>query len=299
MAGWRGKPLGIARGGLQRAAFAMPPAPQTKSPLRLHRRFLSRGLRNSRDIVVWLPPGYGRIRGRRHPVVYFQDGQNIFDPLTAFLGNAWHAGDRALELIRAHAIAAPIMVGIYNTGFNRMNEYAPTPAEFAGWDGEKCRSTGEAKRYAKFVVTELMPFIDARYLTLTGPRHTGLVGSSMGGLVSLYFAVWHPRVFGHVATLSPSLWWDNRAVFQEFARLRKKPAVRLWLDMGTNEPGWEVIRLFRDTLVGQGWKEGEDLVCREELGAEHTEQAWAARIGDVLRWMLPLGRPDRRPRAQM
>ena len=143
----------------------MPPAP--KSPLRLHRRFLSRVLHNKRDIVVWLPPGYGRAR-RRHPVVYFQDGQNIFDPLTAFLGNAWHAGDRARELIGAHAIAAPIMVGIYNTGFNRMNEYAPTPAEFSGWDGERCTSTGEAKRYAKFVATELKPFIDARYLTLPG-----------------------------------------------------------------------------------------------------------------------------------
>jgi predicted alpha/beta superfamily hydrolase len=271
----------------------MPPAPKGKSPLRLHRRFLSRGLRINRDIVVWLPPGYGLAR-RRHPVVYFQDGQNIFDPLTAFLGNAWHAGERALELIRAHQIAAPVMVGIYNTGFNRMNEYAPTPAEFSGWDGEKCTSTGDARRYAKFVVTELKPFIDSHYLTLPGPRHTAMVGSSMGGLVSLYFALWHPRVFGHIAALSPSLWWDNRTVFQEFSRLRKKPDVRLWLDMGTAEPGWEAIRLFRDTLVGKGWREGVDLAYREVPGAEHSEHAWAARIGDVLKWMLPLGRPEPR-----
>ena len=288
-----GKALGFARGGSQRAAFAMPSAPKGKTPLRLHRRFLSRSLRNNRDIVVWLPPGYGLAR-RRHPVVYFQDGQNIFDPATAFLGHARHAGDRAAGLIRAHRIVAPIMVGIYNTGFNRMNEYAPTPAEFAGWDGEQCRSTGDAKRYAKFVVTELKPFIDAHYLTLPGPRHTAVVGSSMGGLVSLYFALWHPRVFGHVVAMSPSLWWDNRTVFQEFSRLRKKPDVRLWLDMGTAEPGWEAIRLFRDTLISKGWKEGDDLAYREVPGAEHAEHAWAARIGDVLEWLLPLKAPPPR-----
>jgi len=256
--------------------------------LRLHRRFYSRGLRNHRDVAVWLPPGYGLMR-RRHPVVYFQDGQNIFDPRTAFLGRAWHAGERATELIRAHQIAAPIMVGVYNTGFDRMNEYAPTPAEFFGWDGEKCRSTGEARRYARFFVHELKPFIDTHYLTLPGAPHTALVGSSMGGLVSLYFALWHPRVFGQVAALSPSVWWDNRAVIHEFARLRKKPAVRLWLDMGTAEPGWEAIRLLRDALVAKGWQPGTDLAYSEVAGAEHTEAAWAARIGDVLQWIL--GRP--------
>ena len=275
----------------------MPRQKNINATLRLHRRFFSRGLRNNRDVVVWLPPGYGLMR-RRHPVIYFQDGQNIFDPATAFLGIAWQAGDRATELIRAHQIAAPIMVGVYNTGFNRMNEYAPTPAEFTGWDGEKCRSTGDAKRYARFLVNELKPFIDVRYLTLPGVRHTALVGSSMGGLVSLYFALWHPRVFGHVAALSPSVWWDNRAVIHEFARLRKKPDIRLWLDMGTAEPGWEAIRLLRDALVAKGWKPGADLAYLEATGAEHTEAAWAARIGDVLQWIVGRQPPDRR-RSQM
>lgn len=263
----------------------MPPGPKNNADsLRLHRRFHSRGLRNVRDIVVWLPPGYGLMR-RRHPVIYFQDGQNIFDPATAFLGKAWHAGERATELIRAHRINAPIMVGIHNTGANRMNEYAPTPAEYSGSDGEKCRSTGDAKRYARFVVNELMPFIDTHYLTLPGPRTTALVGSSMGGLVSLCFALWHPRVFGHIAALSPSIEWDNRAVVHEFARLRKKPDVRLWLDAGTAEPGWEAVRVLRDALVAKGWREGADLAYREVAGAEHSEPAWAARIGDVLQWL--------------
>lgn len=262
----------------------MSPLPSPLATLRLHARFRSRAMRTSRDVVVWLPPGYGTTR-RRHPVVYFKDGQNIFDPLTAFLGNAWHAGDRATELIAAGEITAPIMVGIYNRGFDRMSEYAPTPAEFSGWDGEKCQSTGDARRYAKFVAQELKPFIDAEYSTLKGPRHTAVVGSSMGGLVSLYFALWHPRVFGHVAALSPSLWWDDQVVIKDFARLRRKTAVRLWLDMGTAEPGWEVVRAMRDGLVKRGWKPGKDLHYREVAGAEHTEHAWAARIGDVLKWL--------------
>lgn len=275
--------------------MVMPHPNMNKPELRLHRRFRSRLMGTSRDIVVWLPPGYGTTR-RRHPVVYFHDGQNIFDPLTAFLGNAWKAGDRAAELIEAGKITAPIMVGIYNRGFDRMNEYAPTPAEFSGWDGEKCRSTGGAKHYAQYVAKELKPFIDSNYRSLKGPRHTAVVGSSMGGLVSLYFALWHPRVFGHVAALSPSLWWDDQVVIRDFARQRSKPAVRLWLDMGTAEPGWEMIRTLRDGLVRRGWKPGRDLHYQEASGAEHTEHAWAARIGDVLNWALGSARDQRAPR---
>lgn len=260
--------------------------PRHKPTLRLHPRFHSRILRNCRDVVVWLPPGYGRDPRRRHPVVYFQDGQNIFDPLTAFLGQAWMAGDRAEELVRARAIPPPILVGVYNTGFNRMNEYAPTRAEFTGWDGEKCRSTGDAKRYARFLVTELMPFIAARYRTLPGARHTAVVGSSMGGLVSLYLALWHPREVGAVAALSPSVWWDERAALRDFGALRRRPEVRLWVDMGTAEPGWEVAQHFRDILIGRGWTLGDDLEYREIPGAQHQEAAWAARIGEVLTWLL-------------
>jgi predicted alpha/beta superfamily hydrolase len=275
-------------------AFSTPPAlimsraRTNDATLRLHTRFYSRGLRNYRDVVVWLPPGYAAMR-RRHPVVYFQDGQNIFDPRTAFMGNAWLAGDRALELIRAHRIVAPIMVGIYNTGTNRMNEYAPTAGEFTGMGGEKLHSAGEAKRYAKFVAQELKPFIDSHYLTLPGPRHTAVAGSSMGGLVSLYFALWYPRVFGYVAALSPSVWWDDQAAERAFATVRKKPDVRIWLDLGTTEPGLEILRALRDTMVDKGWKPGADLIYREVAGAGHNEQAWGARMGAVLDWMLGRG----------
>ncbi|HVU17357.1 MAG TPA: alpha/beta hydrolase-fold protein [Candidatus Didemnitutus sp.] len=262
-----------------------PFAPQ----LRVHRRFHSPSLRNSRDVVVWLPPGYeasGPTARRRYPVVYFQDGQNIFDPATAFLGRDWGAGETALRLIRSRAIVAPILVGVANTGEHRIDEYSPTRGEFNDLDGIARRSAGDGKRYARFFVRELKPFIDARYRTLPGPRTTGLIGSSMGGLISLYFALWHPRVFGRVAAMSPSIWWDNRVLLRDLAALTRKPDVALWIDAGTAEPGWETVQLLRDVLVGRGWNQGGDLHYDEVAGAGHNEAAWAARLGGVLTWML-------------
>lgn len=226
-------------------------------------------------------------RKRRHPVVYFQDGQNLFDPRTAFLGQAWHAGRTAAVLIRAGEIDPPIMVGIYNTGFARMDEYAPTRGKFSGWDGEACRSRGRARDYVRFVMDEVKPFIDARYPTLTGPAHTAIAGSSMGALVALYAALWQPRVFGAAGVLSPSAWWDDGAPIRFVKALRKKPEVRLWLDTGTAEPGWENTRRLRDALTARGWSEGEDLHYAEVEGAEHHEAAWGARIGPALQWLVP------------
>ncbi|MDB6095160.1 MAG: Endo,4-beta-xylanase/feruloyl esterase precursor [Verrucomicrobia bacterium] len=252
--------------------------------LRLHRRFASRILGNQRDVVVWLPPGCDG-RRRRHPVVYFQDGQNIFDPRTAFLGNAWHAGRTAAGLIRVGEIDPPIMVGIYNTGFARMDEYAPTRGKFSGWDAEACRSRGLGRAYARFVVEEVKPMIDARYPTLEGAAHTAVVGSSMGGLISFYCALWHPRVFGAAGLMSPSMWWDDGAPAKFVEGLRKKPAVRLWLDTGTAEPGWENARRFRDVLVRRGWR--EDLHYVEAEGAQHNEAAWGGRTGALLKWLFP------------
>lgn len=277
-------------------------APRKQHPegsLRLHRQFRSRALKNLRDLVVWLPPGYGRSRSR-HPVVYFQDGQNIFDPRTAFLGNAWHAGGAAAALIREGEIIAPILVGIANAGHDRMHEYAPTRAEFPGWDGGKpTRSKGLARRYARFVVDEVKPFIDARYRTLPDAPNTAIAGSSMGGLVALYFALWHPRTFGHVGALSPSVWWNDHGVVRAFAALKEKPAVRLWVDMGTAEPGWEGVRRVRAALTARGWKRGMDLHYEEVPGGEHTEAAWAQRVGPMLKFFLGEKTPRHRQSAEV
>ena len=271
----------------------MPHAQHTppSGTLRVHRRFPSRILGNRRDIVVWLPPGCDG-RRRRHPVVYFQDGQNIFDPATAFLGNAWNAGAAASALIAAGEIDPPIMVGVYNMGFERIDEYAPTRGAYTGWEGEKCRSRGRARSYARFVVREVKPFIDARYPTLPGSKHTSVAGSSMGAIAALYMALWHPRVFGAAGILSPSAWWDGLAPVRFVKALRARPAIRIWLDIGTAEPGWEKTRLLRDALVARGWRQGADLHYLEAAGREHNEDAWAARVGPMLGWLLGPGRQE-------
>jgi predicted alpha/beta superfamily hydrolase len=265
----------------------MPPAQPTPpaGALRLHRRFPSRILGNLRDIVVWLPPGCDG-RRRRHPAVYFQDGQNIFDPRTAFLGSAWNAGEAAVRLLAGGVIEPPILVGIYNTGFSRMDEYSPTRGSFPGWDGEQCRSRGRVRSYARFVVEEVKPFIDARYPTLPGRDHTMVAGSSMGAIAALYVALLHPRVFGGAGLLSPSAWWDGLAPVRFVRALRRRPPVRIWLDIGTAEPGWEKTRLLRDAFLARGWREGADLHYLEAEKREHNEAAWAERVGPMLKWLL-------------
>jgi predicted alpha/beta superfamily hydrolase len=251
--------------------------------LEFHRQFRSRVLGNERDLVVWLPPGMdGR---KRHPVIYFQDGQNLFEPGTAFNGQDWHAGRTAAELVRAGEIEPPILVGVYNTGAARIDEYAPTPGKISA-DGESY-SRGRARQYVQFVTGEVKPFIDGHYRTLTGPAHTSIAGSSMGGLAAFYAVLWQPRIFGAAGVLSPSTWWDDAATIHFVEDLRKKPPVRLWLDTGTAEPGWENTRRLHDTLVEHGWRDGQDLHYLEVEGAEHNEAAWAARTGPLLRWLVP------------
>lgn len=250
---------------------------------RLHRRFRSQLLASERDLAVWLPPGCDG-RRRRHPVVYFHDGQNVFDPATAFGGNPWHAHRAALERMRAQAIAPAILVGIYNAGANRIHEYTPTRGDR---NAPHERSRGQLRPYACCVATEIVPLIDGRYPTLDDPAQRALVGSSLGGLAALYGALWYPAVFGAAGVMSPSVWWDDLAVVRFIESLKRKLPVRLWLDIGTAEEGWEKTRALRAALAARGWREPIDLHYREVIGAEHTERAWAARIGDALQWMLP------------
>jgi predicted alpha/beta superfamily hydrolase len=269
----------------------MPPRSATEGTLRLHRRFRSPLFGLERELVVWLPPGCDG-RRRRHPVVYFFDGQNVFDPRTAFFGNAWHAGAAAARLIAAGAIEPPIMVGIYNGREQRIHEYTPTRGRNNA-PGE--RSQGRLRDHALMVATDVVAFIDARYPTTADPAHRALVGSSLGGLAALYGALWHPRVFGAAAPMSPSVWWDQLAVVRFVAGLKRKLPVRLWLDIGTGERGWQNTRLLRDALITKGWSlepHGEapaDLHYLEVEGAGHHESTWAARLGDVLQWLFPAG----------
>jgi predicted alpha/beta superfamily hydrolase len=262
-----------------------PPAPGTLAArLNKHERFVSRLVEEHHDLIVYLPSMYEAEAGRRFPVLYMQDGQNLFDPETSFIqGNYWRLGETADALAATGAIEPLIIVGIYNSGAKRLDEY--TPVE------DKRLGGGHADAYGRMLVEELRPFIDAQYRTLPGAENCGLGGSSLGGLVSLYLGLLNPSVFSRLAVMSPSVWWRNRTILKTVAAIDEKPETRIWLDMGTRESTRSVAdaRLLRDRLIKKGWQLEVDLAYCEAEGAEHTESAWADRAGPMLRFLFPPG----------
>lgn len=248
---------------------------------RKHAHGRSRFLPGERDVIVYLPPQYGANAARRFPVLYMQDGQNLFDAATAFGGTPWQMGETADRLIAERAIEPLLIVGIYNMGKQRIREYTPTRARKLGGGG--------ANRYAKMLLREIQPFIESEYRTLPGPAHTGLGGSSLGGLVTLYLGLRHPKVFGKLGVLSPSVWWDRRWIVRYAARARIYVRPRIWLDTGTEEAAHTVedARAMRDVLAHKGWRHLHDLHYEEIEGGRHSEAAWALRVGPMLRFLFP------------
>lgn len=246
-----------------------------------HHNFSSKFVPYRRDLVVYLPPDYEE-SDRRYPVLYLHDGQNLFDPETAYVrGMDWKVDETADALIRSGEIQPLIVVGIFNTGVHRIEEYTPTRDRKLGG--------GHAELYGQMLVEELKPFIDQRYRTLGDPHNTGLGGSSLGGLATLYLGFTYPDVFGKLAVLSPSVWWDNKAILKIIQKTQPKPRLNIWLSMGTEESktGVRDANLLDQALIGKGWKEGEDLHYEVIPGAKHEEAAWAERVEPVLRFLFP------------
>lgn len=250
--------------------------------LRRHEQFHSEFLQEDRDVLVWLPPGYEPSTDVRYPVLYMHDGQNLFEPETAFnKGEHWRVGETATELIEAGRIEPLIIVGIYNTGEMRIDEY--TPIE------DKRLGGGHADDYGRMIIEELKPLIDRTYRTRIDRDSTGIAGSSLGGLVSLHLGFTHAAVFSKVAALSPSVWWGRKAILKTVREARSKPRLKLWVDMGTAEGrrGLDDARLLKAALVGLGFVDGVDLRYAEYEGATHTELAWSERVGPMLEWLFP------------
>lgn len=252
-----------------------------------HRQFPSRTLGNRRDILVYLPPGYRRFLRRRYPVFYLQDGQNLFDAATAFAGVEWGVDETAQRLIRRKLIEPIIIVAVANTGPDRIHEYAPTRAIIDSKAKRKKRSRGLARKYGKFLIRELKPFIDSKYRTKAEAEFTGLGGSSLGGLLVMALGLWFPNVFSRLAVMSPSVWWDDEVIVRGVLALEKKLPLRIWLDTGTAEPGWERARNLCAALVERGWNLHDDLEYHEIEGADHSEASWAARVDPMLRFLYP------------
>ncbi|MDQ3314512.1 MAG: alpha/beta hydrolase-fold protein [Verrucomicrobiota bacterium] len=252
-----------------------------------HPDFPSKFLGNNRDVLVYLPPGYRRARTRRFPVLYLQDGQNVFDAATAFGGVEWGADETAQLLVNQKLIEPVIIVAIANAGEARLHEYTPTRGDIE--KGKRRRSKGLLREYGRFVINELKPFIDASYRTLTAADYTGLGGSSLGGLATIVLGFWHPDVFRRLAVMSPSIWWDDEVLYKMVEDIEEetKPPLKIWLDTGTNEPGWERTRVLCGGLLEKGWRLNNDLHYFEDEGAGHTEAAWAHRLDAALRFLYP------------
>jgi predicted alpha/beta superfamily hydrolase len=267
------------------------PAHTLTGNIQRHRGFRSKILANRRDVLIYLPRGYSRFSRQRYPVLYLQDGQNVFDAATSFSNVEWGVDEAAQRLIRKNLIEPLIIVAIANTGEERIHEYAPTRGVIDSDAPRKKRSRGLARHYARFLIEEVKPYIDKKYRTKPEAEFTGLGGSSLGGLLTLSLGLWFPNVFTRIIAMSPSVWWDDQVIVKMVNKLDQKLPLKIWLDTGTNEPGWERARVLCEALIDKGWHLFDDLEYHEIEGGDHSEAAWAARVDSALRFLFPPSPP--------
>ena len=250
----------------------------------------------ARNIDVWLPPSYGQDPQRRYPVLYMHDGQNLFDPTLSYTGIDWDVDGTMTRLIAEGTIREAIVVGVWNTP-QRFIEYMPkAPVLGDGADigipgGPQARSDDLlSDDYVRFLTEELKPFIDAQYATQPGPESTLIMGSSMGGLISLYATAQHPEVFGGAAALSTH--WpacDGCVIDWLGTHLPAPGAHRIYFDHGTAtlDAQYAPHQARMDTAMrARGYTAGTDWLARRFEGAEHNEAAWKARLEVPLVFLL-------------
>jgi predicted alpha/beta superfamily hydrolase len=250
----------------------------------------------ARHVEIWLPPGYDSATTVRYPVLYVHDGQNLFDPRLAFTGIDWGIDEAVVRLSQRGTIPPVIVVGVWNSS-ERGTEYSP-------WH--------RAGAYARFLLEELIPRVNREFRTLTGPEHTAVMGSSMGGLLSFYLVTYHPEAFGACACMSTHFPLSQAVVARSFqgvaavadpdtipfvirdieAGLQAPRHARYWFDYGSEGldsaygPSHAAVRAW---LLGQERVEGRDFVVRRYEGATHNEASWRARLDDPLTFLF--GRP--------
>jgi predicted alpha/beta superfamily hydrolase len=228
----------------------------------------------ARDIVVWLPPGYNDSTSQRYPVLYMQDGQNIFDPATSAFGADWQIDETCDSLIRAKIIPPMIIVGIYNTP-DRAKDYTP------GVGGSA---------YMDFVVKKLKPFVDSVYRTRPTRKYTFVGGSSAGGLISFMLAWEYPQIFSKAICMSPAFKIMNIDYVKTVAAYKgEKKTCKFYIDNGgigietQLQPG---IDAMLKALEGKGFKNGKDLLWIHYPEAGHSEPDWAKRFPSAIKWCM-------------
>lgn len=251
---------------------------------------------DARDVDVWLPPSYGSDPQRRYPVLYMHDGQNLFDSVLGYTGVDWDIDGAMTRLIDAGDIREAIVVGVWNTPL-RFAEYMPkapvrTDTVSSGVEGHMAGRAEDLRsdQYLRFLVEELKPFIDAQYRTRPGLDDTAVMGSSMGGLISLYAAAQYPEVFGGVGAVSTHWPACDGCVVDWFgAHLPDPRTHRLYFDHGT--AGIDALypphqKRMDAALRAGGYREGKNAMTRRFEGADHNEAAWRARVEIPLRFLL-------------
>jgi predicted alpha/beta superfamily hydrolase len=265
-------------------APGQPPPPRVPSALPnvslLPQPVSMPGLGRERTLRLYLPPSYAEAAaaGRRYPVIYMHDAQNLFDDATSYVGE-WHVDETLDALARTHGFEA-IVVGIDHGGDKRFNELNPWPHPKFG--------AGEGEAYMRFIVEVVKPMIDRQYRTLPDAAHTAIIGSSMGGLISDYAIHQWPQVFGKAGVFSPA-YWTAPPVF-DFVQQHRLPAgARLYYYMGGGEGARAVEQVEQMASVSASTLPvGAASMLHIEPGAPHNEGAWSKELPDALVWLFEL-----------
>jgi predicted alpha/beta superfamily hydrolase len=289
------------------------PAPTSPSRIDTFRVSISTLGGRARTVRVYLPPGYDG-GSHRFPVLYLQDGQNLFVP--GLFGD-WQVDETIDRMVREGRSRGLIVVGVDNSA-NRWDEYGPwVNADMYRWvepSWSAARHGGEGDAYVAFLADSLKPQIDRRYRTRTGREDTGIGGSSMGGLISLHAGLTRPDVFSRVLSMSTAVWFAEDdgpwlAHNRLLGAIRRGPVprdVRFYLDIGTEERSRERDPDVRDADGGaltypRAYREGSEAVAAALLaagappanvmhlvdqGAPHHESAWARRMDAALTWLF-------------
>jgi len=252
---------------------------------------------DKRNVDVWLPPGYfePETKSRRYPVLYVHDGQNVFDPATSFIGVDWAIDETMTRLIAEKKVPEAIVVAVWNTP-KRLSEYMPQKAiertTESGLDNlfKPVRQNPLGDAYLKYLVTELKPAIDARYRTLPDRAHTSIMGSSMGGLISLYAICEYPEIFGGAACLSSSWTVAGGVAARDLEKALPDPRThRIYFDYGaeTKDRAYEPLQQQVDAqMKAAGYTEGVNWLTKSFPGQPHSERSWRKRVDIPLKFLL-------------
>lgn len=249
-----------------------------------------------RHVDVWLPPGYYNTPSQHYPVIYMHDGQNLFDPALSYAGVDWGIDTTITQLMQHEQLPGLIVVGIWNSP-ERLREYMPARMLFAPHHrmqlSQFVRQYGGpplSQHYLAFLVTELKPLIDATYRTRPDQRHTFVMGSSMGGLISLDAITEYPHIFGGAGCVSIHWPIGRHELVEYFGAVLPHPADhKLYFDYGTEgvDSTYEPFQHHMDALLLRaGYQPDHDwMTCRYD-GADHNEAAWRERVHVPLRFLL-------------